>query len=287
VRVSNGARPDALLARYGSLSAAARTLSVAHATISRRIQALETSLGEKLVERRPDGYVLTPAGTQALAAASEMDAAAAKLVRGGPEDSPRGVVRINAPPSLAQGFLVEPLAMLASRHPSLDIDVASDFRAVSLERREADIAVRMARPGDGDVIAKFLVTLGFGLYATAPWIERIRAGMPPVFIGFDEVNGATPEAMWLARHFPGARVAFRGNSHLAQAGAARAGAGIALLPHFVGRQEAALAACVLQHAPPSRELWLLTRREGRKDLPTRTVAEFLVQLFAEERERFE
>jgi molybdate transport repressor ModE-like protein len=55
------------LARYGSLSAAARTLAVTHATISRRIQSLELTLGHSLVERRPDGYVLTPAGTQALA----------------------------------------------------------------------------------------------------------------------------------------------------------------------------------------------------------------------------
>jgi molybdate transport repressor ModE-like protein len=275
------------LARYGSLSAAARTLSVAHATISRRVQSLEQTFGEKLVERRPDGYVLTPAGTQALAAASEMEAAAAKLIRGGTDDSPRGVVRINAPPSLTQTFLVAPLATLASRHPSLDIDVASDFRAVSLERREADIALRLARPSDGDVIAKFLVTLGFGFYASARWVEQIEAGIPPIFVGFDEANSSLPEAVWLGQHFPRARMAFRGNSQLVQAAAARAGAGIALLPHFIGRQDNALVPCVLEHTAPSRELWLLTRREGRKDLPTRTVAEFLVQLFADERERFE
>ncbi|NIF66880.1 LysR family transcriptional regulator, partial [Burkholderia sp. Cy-647] len=70
------------LARHGSLSAAARALSVSHATISRRIQSLEQALGERLVERRPDGYVLTPAGTRTLGSASEMEAAAAQLGRG-------------------------------------------------------------------------------------------------------------------------------------------------------------------------------------------------------------
>ena len=71
------------LGRHRSLSAAARTLSVNHATIARRIRSLEATLGEKLVERRPDGYVLTAAGTQALAVASDMETAVQTLVRGG------------------------------------------------------------------------------------------------------------------------------------------------------------------------------------------------------------
>jgi molybdate transport repressor ModE-like protein len=275
------------LARYGSLSAAGRSLSLTHATISRRIQALEQTLGEKLVERRPDGYVLTSAGTQALAAASEMEQAAEKLIRGGTEGSPSGLVRINAPPSLVQDFLVAPLAMLAAQHPSLDIDLASDFRTVSLERRETDIALRFGRPVDGDVIAKSLVTLGFGLYASASWVGQIKAGRPPTFIGFDEANAGLPEAVWLSRHYPGARISFRGNSQLVQAAAARADAGIAMLPHYVGKQYNGLVPCVLEHTPPSRELWLLTRRESRKDLPIRMVADFLVQLFSDERGRFE
>lgn len=281
------ARVFVALARYGSLSAAARALSVAHATISRRLQSLEEALGERLVERRPDGYVLTPAGAQALVAASEMAAGAAKLSRGGSDDRPRGLVRINAPPSLTQSFLVAPLASLAARHPSLDIDVASDFKIVSLERRETDIALRFGRPNDGDVIAKFLVTLGFGLYASAQWMERLEAGSAPAFVGFDEANASLPEAAWLARHYPRARLALRVNGQFAQATAARTGAGIAMLPHFIGRQDPGLVPCVLKHAPQSRELWLLTRREGRKDLPTRTVVDFLVQLFSDERERFE
>lgn len=275
------------LARYGSLSAAARTLSVTHATISRRIQSLEQTLGERLVDRRPNGYVLTAAGTRTLAAASEMEAAAAKLIRGGTDDSPRGIVRVNAPPSLTQSFLVAPLANLATRHPTLDIDISSDFRAVSLERRETDIALRLGRPSDGEVIAKLIATLGFGFYASAKWIKQIKTGTPPTFVGFDEANSALPEAVWLLQHFPRARVAFRGNSQLAQAAAARAGAGIALLPHFIGRQETALVPCMLEYAVPSRELWLLMRREGRKDLAIRAVADFLIELFAGERKRFE
>ncbi|WP_186086292.1 LysR family transcriptional regulator [Burkholderia gladioli] len=269
------------LARHGSLSAAARALSVSHATISRRLQSLEQALGERLVERRPDGYVLTAAGTRTLGSASEMEAAAAQLGRGGPDDSPRGLVRINAPPSLAQHFLIARLATLTARHPSLDIDLASDFRAVSLERRETDIALRFGRPEDGDVLARCVATLGYGLFAAPSLAAGLAAGAAPVFVGFDEANAHLPEAAWLARHFPKARLALRGGSYLAQASAAGAGAGVALLPNFIGRADPALVPCRLAHAPPAREIWLLMRREARKDLPTRTVADHLGEVFAD------
>ena len=275
------------LARHGSLSAAARALSVNHATIARRIRSLEAVLGEKLVERRPDGYVLTPAGTQALSSASDMESAAAMLRRGGADDRPKGLVRVNAPPSLVQSFLVERLARLSAQHSGLDIDVATDVRSVSLERRETDIALRLGRPEDGDVIAKPLVNLGFGFYGTAEACQRTDRSGVPVFIGFDEMNAHLPEAAWLSQQFPRARLAFRTSNHVGQAIAAKSGAGIALLPHFVGRQEARLRPYRLKHAPPSRRLWLITRRQGRKDLSIRTVIDHLFALFTTERELFE
>jgi DNA-binding transcriptional LysR family regulator len=194
---------------------------------------------------------------------------------------------VNAPPSLSQNFLVQRLARLCIHHPGLDIDVATDFRAVSLERREADIALRFGRPQDGDVIAKPLVSLGFGFYATADSRRRIEAGAEPVFVGFDEVNAYLPEARCLSRHFPRARISFRTSNQVTQAAAARAGAGIALLPHFIGRADKKLVACKLEHDPPARELWLITRRQDRKDLPIRTVADHLARIFADEHELFE
>ncbi|WP_244110936.1 LysR substrate-binding domain-containing protein [Burkholderia gladioli] len=225
--------------------------------------------------------VLTPAGTRTLGSASEMEAAAAQLGRGGPDDSPRALVRINAPPGPAQHFLIERLATLTARPPSLDIELASDFRVVSLERRETDIAPRFGRPEDGDVLARSVATLRYGLFAAPSLAARLEAGAESVFVGFDEANAHLPEAAWLARHFPKARLALRGGSYLAQTSAASAGAGIALLPNFIGRADPALVPCRLTHALPAREIWLLTRREARKDLPTRTVADHLGEVFAD------
>ena len=275
------------LGRHGSLSAAARALGVNHATIARRIQSLEASLAEKLVERRPDGYALTPAGTQALAAASDMEAAALGLGRLGDDGAPRGLVRINASPALAQGFLIARMAELTARHPGIDVDFATDLRAVSLERHQADIAVRLSRPDDGDIIARPLMTIGYGFYGTRAACEPIEQGAAPVFIGFDEANTHLPEAVWLTRAFPKARLAFRAGNQLSQAIAARAGSAIALLPHYIGRSDPCLQPCRLAPAPPPREAFLLTRRRDRSDPPVRIAIDHILDAFARERALFE
>lgn len=275
------------LGRHGSLSAAARALAVNHATVARRIQSLEASLGEKLVERRPDGYVLTPAGVRTLSAAGDMETAVQTLGRGDGDDAPRGTVRVNAPPGLSQGFLIERLAELPLRHPGLDIDLATDLRSVSLERHETDIAIRVDRPLDGDFVARPLGIMAYGFYGTPSLCERMANGAPPVFIGFNEANAYLPEAAWLSREYPQARIAFRANNQFAQATAARSGVGLALLPHYIGRQVPELRSCEMPAVPPARDIWVLTRRQDRKDLPIRVVVEHLTKAFADEKGSFE
>ncbi len=274
------------LARHGSLSAAARALNVNHATISRRLQSLEATLGETLAERRPDGYALTPAGVQALAAASDMEAAVQTLGRGGGDDAPKGVVRVNAPPALSLAFVTRHLAELPRLHPGLDVDLATDLRSISLERHEADIAVRVGRPEDGDFIAKPMGEIAYGFYGTAAACERVAGGEAPVLVGFDEANSFMPDASWIGQHYPQARIAFRSNNHVAQATAARTGVGLAMLPHYIGRQEPALRWCATLPARPPREVWLLLRRQDRRDLTIRTVVEHLTRAFADARALF-
>lgn len=274
------------LARHGSLSAAARTLSLNHATISRRLHSLEESLGEKLVERRPKGYVLTPAGIRALEAAGGMEHAAQMLCRGVVDGAPSGLVRINASPALSNGFLALRLAKLVSRYPKLDINLATNHRFISLERHEADIAIRFGQPEGGDVLARELVSVGYGFYGTEEACCAVEAGSDPVFIGFDEADAHLPEAKWLARHFPRVRLAFRANDQFGQAIAARSGAGLALLPHYIGRSDTLLRVCELGLAPPVKDVFLLTRRRDKKNLPIRIVADELVGIFQQARKLF-
>lgn len=275
------------LARHGSLSAAARMLSVNHATISRRLRSLEESLGEKLVERRPEGYVLTPSGTHALEAASAMEKAAQTLGRGRMDGAPSGLVRINSSPALSNGFLISRLPALAARYPMLDIDLAPNLRSVSLERYEADIAIRFDKPKDGDVIARPLTSVGYGFYGTDDACRSAEAGGELALIGFNEADAYLSQAVWVSRHFPRARMAFRAKDQFAQSIAARSGTGLALIPHYIGRSDPLLRICDLGSVPSSIDVYLLTRARDRTNLSIRIVADEVTEMFEQARELFQ
>jgi DNA-binding transcriptional LysR family regulator len=187
---------------------------------------------------------------------------------------------VAATPGFAMPFLVPELAGLAARHPGLDIELVADLRLASLARRQAELALRYGPVRDSELIAREVARIGFGFYADADWAARIAGGAAPAFVGFDAANTALPEAEWLARHFPRARIAFRANGHLAQAAAAAAGAGVALLPRYLGAAEAALAAVPLGPLPPARSLSLLALRPALAAPAVRAVRDHLVGRFA-------
>jgi DNA-binding transcriptional LysR family regulator len=274
------------LVRHGSLSAAARTLLVNHATVARRIHSLETCLGEKLVDRRPGGYILTPAGTRALSLASDMEAAANQLGRTKSKFTPHGLIRINAPPGLTRGFLLSRLAKLSARYPDLAIDVSTNLRPVSLERHETDVAIRVGRMQDSNLIARHLVSLNYGFYATRAMCRRLATGEEPRFVGFDEKNSDIPEAAWLTRQFPSANLSFRASDFVGQATAAKAGAGVAMLPHYIAHSEPVLHAYPLSPVHPPRDVWLVKRRQDRDDPVIRLVTAYVASIFSEERNLF-
>jgi DNA-binding transcriptional LysR family regulator len=274
------------LARHGSLSAAARALKVNHATVARRLAGLEQALGCALFDRRPGGYELTAAGRTALSAAGGMETGAAALSALSPEPALTGLVRVTSTPSLAELFLIPRLAPLQRQHPMLDLEVVAERRLISLQRRQSDIALRFGRPEGGELLARRVASLAYRFYGTASWRTRLEQGETASFIGFDEEGTKFPEAVWLARHFGKARLAVRCNNQIGQLAAARAGLGVAMLPRFLAAGEPALVEIELSKVPPTRELWLLTRRDVRTTPAVRAVTDFLVDLFRRERSLF-
>ena len=175
---------------------------------------------------------------------------------------------------------------LAARYPRLDIDLPPALRSISLERHEADIAIRFDKPKDGDVIARPLTTVGYGFYGTEETCASVEAGGDPVFIGFNEADAYLSLATWLARYFPRARVAFRAKDQFLQSIAARTGAGLTLVPHYIGRADPLLRACDLGALPPNIEVFLLTRSRDRKNASIRIVADEIGGMFEQERHLF-
>jgi DNA-binding transcriptional LysR family regulator len=211
----------------------------------------------------------------------------AHLTRWAAQGAPKGLVRINAPPGLTHGYLIAKLSTIAAAFPGLDIDLATDVRSISLERHEADIAVRIGRPDDGDVIAKPVAAIAYGFYATAEVRKRLVAGEEPAFITFDEADAHLPEAVWLSRRFPRARRPFRASNQFAQGIAARSGVGVALLPHYIGRAESSLRQCDLGPVPAPREVFVVRRRQNARTMPINVVVDHLTRVFRQDRALFE
>ena len=273
------------LARHGTLSASARALRVNHATVARRIASLETLIGRALFDRRAEGYVLTAEGKAVLEEASAMDEAAMSILRRRDARTElNGLVRLAAGRVLAERFLIDRLRAFHERFPAIDLEVIGGSRVVSLAKREADVALRYGSPKDSELVARRVATISFGLYASPGYRDKLNAGQPPAFIGFDLESDFIAEAKWLARRFGDQRFSFRTNSQTTQAAAARAGYGVALLPRYlVATHEPDLVEVSMGGRLPDRDVWLLVRR-NLKDVPrVRAVTDYLVEVFQRDR----
>jgi DNA-binding transcriptional LysR family regulator len=273
--------------RAGSMSAAARHLGVDHATVSRRIRRLEQQLRQPVLDRQRPGLALTPFGEAVLAEAEHMRDAAATIARLA-DARPRlaGLVRITSTGMFATAYLTPVLATLRKAQPLIDIELIVDERSLSLARREADIALRLARPKNSDLVARRVAMLGYGVYASPGYLRRLKGA--PAFIGFEESQPDLPEVEWL-RQIGGAHpVAFRSNYRMAQIEAVRAGLGIGVLPHYAAKGLAAVPANVIAApAKMTRELWLLVHRDLKEAPRFRAAIDFMIDRMARDRDALE
>lgn len=276
-----GLRIFAVFVDAGSFSAAARQLNLTHATVSRRVQALEARFGGALYVRRGEEVELSPLGQTVLESAREMQAQSDRLERSlsGLDDRLHGVVRIATTEALGALFLAPRLALLFERWPGLSIELSTNHQAVSLAKRDADLAIRFARPQAGDLIAKRLGSVPYFLAGTPEWIAQLNGGeRPGAFVAYDDSVPEIPETVWTDRHVSQENVRFRSNSLIAQWMAARAGVGLALLPQYLvgeGGLHVASDTPALE-----RELWMVFHRDVRNVARLRAVMSWLEECFA-------
>lgn len=267
------------LAQAGTLLGAARQIGVEHATISRRVAALEKGLGRKLVDRRGRRIILTGDGEQIArhaALVAQQMAAIEQLGRASATET-RGHVRISAPPALSSVLLAKPVAAIRREHPGVEITLVGEKRLASLNRREADIAVRMSRPEDGDYAITKLAEMAFHLYASKAYLETVPEAQW-TFIGYDEGMNASPQQLRLLELAAGRPIAIRSTVLEFQAAAARLGGGVVLLPDFAVSDADDLQR-IEDEAPLTREVWLVVHAEI-KDVPAvRVVMEALKSAF--------
>ena len=261
------------LMRDGSLSEASRTLAVEHTTIARRVAALESSLGVRLFDRLPRGWRLTSDGRELIPLAEAVEKTSLELERRA-TSSVGGTVRVSTAPVIATHFLVPRLPAFLARHPEITLEVETSRQASNLLRGEADIALRVgARDVPPGLVIKDIGRVGYGLYASS----RMRPSASRVFVGFDDTMRDTAQKQWLDAQAKGCRVVFRTNDLLAQYAAARAGVGIALLPHLLVQAEDELVAVPVDGPPFERPLSVLFHPNIRRAKNVAAVLRFLTE----------
>ena len=271
--------------RQASLSGAARRLGLTQPTIGRHVQALEAALGVKLFTRSPGGLEPTQAALGLVPHAEAMASAAEALVRAasGEAQEERGTVRLTASEIIGAEVLPPMLARFRAEHPRIVLELALTNRTEDLLRREADIAVRMARPLQQALVARRIGPVGIGLYAHRRYVAA--RGQPRSIdelaqhqlIGFDRDAtswrslGATPLAATRETF------SFRSDSDLAQLAALRAGLGIGGVQHAIAARERALMPVLARALGFSLEMWLVTHEDLRASRRVRLVFDHLAR----------
>lgn len=274
------------VAQSGSLSGAARALKVDHATVSRRLAALEDRLQVRLVERLPRSCRLTAMGEHVLEFATQMEEQAFAIERAarGEQAELSGKVTLSASPMLVERVLAERLGEFRARYPRICLSLAAQRQLVSLGRREADLALRMSRPAELRSVARKLGRVEFALYASRDY-QRLHDPEGWEFIVYDaSVVESFPHSDRLQKATAGRSIACEVTTSIGQFVAARAGAGVASLPCFLGDADKTLQRLPVTDTPFafSEELWLVVHRDLTRAAPVRAVMDFVIEVICAE-----
>ncbi|MGR5166340.1 LysR family transcriptional regulator [Vibrio astriarenae] len=166
------------VAESGSLTKAASVLDTSQPTLSRQLYQLEKQLGRSLFDRSTRGLALTSFGQTLLEESRKMATSANKLERliQGQDIELFGTVRLSVNEMIAQYYLPEILPEFLDSYPNLQVQVLVTNQITSLDKRDADIAIRMLRPKQQDLVMKHLFDIELGAFASEAYLTK--AGTP-------------------------------------------------------------------------------------------------------------
>ncbi|WP_271010447.1 LysR family transcriptional regulator [Paucibacter sp. B51] len=254
------------IGRAGSLTAAAETLQVSHATVFRRLGSLEAELGVRLFVRSRAGYALTDAGQELMKVAAEMETGLASATRqlGRRAAWPGGVVRLTTTDTLMHAALA-PMLSAYQRQAGVQLLINTSTVQQDILKGEADVAIRAGgRPAD-PLVARRLCRIESTVYRS----RKIGGASPSNLADFpwvagDETFAHLDSSKWLHQQGLDAKAMLRTNSHVNVLNLVKAGAGLAVLPCYLGDLEPGI--CRVIATPPRAwrsDLWLLTRVDLR------------------------
>ena len=281
----NKARAFLVTAEEGSLSAAARALSMAQPTLGRQVSGLEQELGIVLFERVGRGLRLTTSGVELLKHVRDMGDAAGRVSMNalGQSQALEGTICISASETYAAVLLPPIIAKLRILEPGIHVEIVVANHASDLRRREADIAIRNFRPTEPDLIAKKVGDADAVLYATPGYIARIGNPTTPEelrhahFVNLDHGGMMMKGLNGLGLSLTEENFPLLTESYLVMWELVRQGAAIGILDAYIGDSDPNVKRVLPDLEPLIFPIWLVSHRELNTSRRIRRVFDFLAE----------
>lgn len=259
------------VAREGSISGGAKRLGVQHSTVSRRLMALEKSLGTRLLERKTSGYALTPAGDELKRSAlrMEMEFLDFEGAMGQQDTKLAGDLHVAAINNMASSVLMPMFASFSKAFPEIKLHIEVSNKYVSLADRQADIAIRLTNTPLDTLIGVRLTTVASTVYGARDYIAALQTSSEkPQWLGVDCCGF---HHAWTNRACPDHDHCFFVDDTLLTVAALEQGLGLAYLPCFMGDSNPSLRRFTEPDPEFELGLWLLYHQDLRN---TRRVVAF-------------
>ena len=273
------------LAIGGTLAKAGEILGVHQTTVLRRLDQMEEQLGVQFFERNQNGLQLTPVGEMAFREAerlaTDMDNLERKLV--GQDGAPVGKVRIAAEDAMLNELLSPILAELVREYPDIELEVLTDNDVANLSHREADLTLRPDNKPQATLEGERIAAIESAVYGAAKYCRRNRnmdvENHPEgcTWIVPDETFSHLATGRWYRKYLKNVSSAIRCNSLQSMHALARAGAGLAVLPCYLGEPAKELRRLSDPLEGESVDLWLHVNQDTQQMARVRLVMEFLVE----------
>lgn len=273
------------LAIGGTLAKAGELLGVHQTTVLRRLDQMEESMGVQFFERSRDGLQLTPVGETAFREADrlaiEMENLERKLV--GQDSAPVGKVRLAAEDSMMSELLSPALAELVREFPDIELETLTDNDVANLSHREADLTLRPENKPQATLEGERIAAVESAVYGSARYCRRHRnmdiENHPEgcLWIIPDETFSHLATGRWYRKHLKNVTSFIRCNSLQSMHALAKAGAGLAVLPCYLGERSRELRRLSDPLEGESVDLWLHVNQDTQHMARVRIVMEYLVE----------
>lgn len=277
--------------RHGSAAGAAKHLGVSHATVLRRVQAVEQSVGTTLFDRLSTGHASTDAGHLMVALGESIEDAITQTQRiiDGRATGLSGALRFTTTDSLAHSLLPPILASFRKRYPEIRVEMVVSNALLSLDRRDADVTLRTSLHPPQELVGMRLARMDFAAYAAPAYLD-MRPGQHWGDLDWvlpDGSQALSPVGLWTRSAIKPERIVMTVDSFVVACRLAEAGVGVVVLPYFLGEESPRLRRVHMVEREASSDLWMLTHPNLRQSGRVRAFMEHLSRSLRAVRDRLE